>query len=187
MRVRNSVTGRGKVQCAAQSRNAKRADTHHGRRRCVRLDLCFCLQCFRQTRTPRSSRCPTSRQLCCARSWITSRITWMHRRPRFGNRLCLPSFVLARSRSRSSRPTWPRSCSNGMRTIPTSTKTCCLNSSWSASLCRNFFFARLCVSQAANYLDVKPLLDLCCARVASMIKGMLGFCLFDVHILGSLL
>ena len=27
------------------------------------------------------------------------------------------------------------------------------------------------VTMAANYLDVKPLLELCCAKVASMIKG----------------
>ena len=27
------------------------------------------------------------------------------------------------------------------------------------------------VTMAANYLDVKPLLELCCAKVASLIKG----------------
>ncbi len=29
----------------------------------------------------------------------------------------------------------------------------------------------VCVVQAANYMDIKPLLDLTCAKVASMIKG----------------
>ena len=35
-----------------------------------------------------------------------------------------------------------------------------------------FFTSSLCV-QAANYMDIKSLLDLTCAKVASMIKGKL--------------
>jgi S-phase kinase-associated protein 1 len=39
---------------------------------------------------------------------------------------------------------------------------------------------------AANYMDIKPLLDLTCATVASMIKGAFGLSIVLIHGKGHL-